>query len=264
MSNFIAQVLSTVPKSHSVTYSCRFTNKWSSESHPVNYPENAHWSAPVVAAHSRKYTMWKEDRLASDGVKIVAETGDPGTLQEEVGEARNKNEAGDVITGDVQYNSDQQEQILDDIAMTPWFNKLSSITMVGPSSDWYTGFYNMNPVDKSSKVWYESFEIATYPWDAGTDKGDDARVPIQQLTNNTVPVLAMALWSCTLTGNSSCVNNDNAMKGNGKNRKDCYWAGEENVHMRTTHCESYRYKRRHWKVWCPLACRECTEQNPSG
>mmetsp|Transcript_52644 Transcript_52644/g.58828 ORF Transcript_52644/g.58828 Transcript_52644/m.58828 type:complete len:86 (+) Transcript_52644:385-642(+) len=74
MSNFVNQVLSTVPASHSVTYSCKFNNMWSSENHPINYPGNdAHWSAPVLAAHSKKYKMWKPGKLASDGVKIVAE-----------------------------------------------------------------------------------------------------------------------------------------------------------------------------------------------
>eukprot|EP00751_Fragilariopsis_kerguelensis_P050566 CAMPEP_0171033500 /NCGR_PEP_ID=MMETSP0736-20130129/39037_1 /TAXON_ID=186038 /ORGANISM="Fragilariopsis kerguelensis, Strain L26-C5" /LENGTH=216 /DNA_ID=CAMNT_0011476483 /DNA_START=177 /DNA_END=823 /DNA_ORIENTATION=- len=215
MSNFIAQVLSTVPASHSVTYSCNFTNTWSNESHPVNYPENAHWSVPVVAAHGKKYTMWEPGERASFGVKKVAETGNPDKLQKVVGAAREDNKAGDIITGEIQYNSKQQEQTLPDIAVTPWFDMLSSITMIAPSPDWYTGFYDVKPVDPSSMVWYESFEIATYPWDAGTDEGDDfnssdqaedPHVPIQQLTEGVLlnpdkaEVLPMATWSCSLKG----------------------------------------------------------------
>jgi len=263
--------LSTVPASHSVTYSCKFTNMWSSENHPVNYPgNNAHWSPPVIAAHSKKYTMWKPGKLASEGVGIVAETGSPGTLQEEVGAAREDIKAGDVITGDIQFNSDQQEQTLPDIALTPWFDMMSSITMVAPSPDWYTGFYNVNPVDPKKMVWYKSFEIATYPWDAGTDVGDnfdsnnqaeDPRVPIQQLTEGVVlnpdkaEVLAMATWSCTLNDSSSCVNNDTAMKGP---EKLCNWVGDKDEKFIKKTCKK-EYLGRPYSVWCPLACKVCTE-----
>jgi len=275
MSNFVSQVLSTVPASHSVTYSCTFTNTWSSENHPFNYPGNdAHWSPPVVAAHGNKYTMWKPGELASNGVKIVAETGSPGTLKEEVGDAMQKNKAGDVINGKVQFNNKQQDQTLPDITLTPWFDMMSSITMIAPSPDWYSGFYNVNPVDQSSMVWYESFEIATYPWDAGTEEGDnfdlnnpaqDPRDPILQLTKETVPdngvllnldgteVLAMATWSCSLKGSSSCVNSDDAMKL--KTKKSCNWA-DKNNNKRGKRCQK-KYKGRPLSEWCPKACRVC-------
>jgi len=277
MSNFYSPVLSTVPASHSVTYSCKFTNKWSSESHPVNYPGNAHWSPPVVAAHGKKYTMWKPDELASDGVKIVAETGSPGTLKKEVGDAGMKNKAGDVITGKLQFINNKQEQTLPDIALTPWFDMMSSITMVAPSPDWYSGFYKVNPVDQSSMVWYESFEIVTYPWDAGTDKGDDygsnnlaqnPPVPILQLNKDTVPsngvllnsdgteVLPMATWSCTLKENSSsCVNSDKVMKG-GVAKKNCNWAGSKRKNKREKRCQK-KFKGRPLSDWCPKACKVC-------
>mmetsp|Transcript_50438 Transcript_50438/g.57114 ORF Transcript_50438/g.57114 Transcript_50438/m.57114 type:complete len:278 (-) Transcript_50438:233-1066(-) len=275
MSNFVNQVLSAVPASHSVTYSCTFTNTWSSENHPFNYPGSAHWSPPVIAAHGNKYTMWKPGEMASNGVKIVAETGSPGTLKVEVDDAMQENKAGDVINGGVQFNRDTQEQMLPDIALTPWFDMMSSITMVAPSPDWYTGFYNVKPVDPSSMVWYESFEIPTYPWDAGTDEGDDfnssnqaqdPRVPILQLTKNTVPengvllnpekteVLPMATWSCSLKGSSSCNNYDNVMKG--KTNKNCNWVDKNKKKKREKRCQK-KYKGLPLSEWCPKACRVC-------
>jgi len=281
MSSVIAQpVSSTVPASHSVTYSCKFTNTWSSETHPVNYPNNAHWSPPVIAAHGNKYTMWKPGNRASKGVKIVAETGSTGTLKKKIGVAMEKNKAGDVITGKLQFNSDTQEQTLPDIALTPWFDMMSSITMVAPSPDWYTGFYNVNPVgpiDQNSITWYKSFDIVTYPWDAGTDEGDDyvssnqkqkPRVPILQLTEDTVPedgvllnpekmeVLPMARWSCTLKDSSSCVDYDKVIMERKANR-DCTWAGAgENENKRKKRCQK-KYRGRSVSDWCPKACNVC-------
>jgi hypothetical protein len=47
---------------------------------------------------------------------------------------------------------------------------LSSIVMLAPSPDWFTGFTNFKPV-ADGDVWYESFTIDTFPFDAGTDSG---------------------------------------------------------------------------------------------
>ena len=97
---------------------------------------------------------------------------------------------------------------------------LSTITMAAPSPDWFTGIYNFSPIHPELNVWYESFEIATYPFDAGTELGDtyslnnspqEPHIPIFQLTNETIPgdngilldesetvVRPMALWNCTI------------------------------------------------------------------
>lgn len=95
---------------------------------------------------------------------------------------------------------------------------ISSITMSAPSPDWYSGFYDFQPIADSG-MWYDSFVIQTYPWDAGTDAGstylsDDMPIDpplwIYQLTATTVPtsgvflnpegdtVLPVATWSCTV------------------------------------------------------------------
>ena len=70
---FLSQVPSTVPTSNTVTYSCTMNNNWSAENHPINYPFNAHWSPPIIAAHGKKYNIWQPDNLATEGVKNVAE-----------------------------------------------------------------------------------------------------------------------------------------------------------------------------------------------
>merc|ERR1712013_177640 len=57
---------------------------------------------------------------------------------------------------------------------------LSSITMVAPSPDWFTGFYDVRPVQDG--MWLDSFSVLTHPWDAGTDSGD-TYVSANQATN---------------------------------------------------------------------------------
>ena len=69
-------VSSNVPTSQSVAYSCVLTNKWSMATHPVDYADisdSAHWSSPVLVAHSSSYELWSPGKLASLGVENVAE-----------------------------------------------------------------------------------------------------------------------------------------------------------------------------------------------
>lgn len=48
---------------------------------------------------------------------------------------------------------------------------LNAIAGIFPSPDWFTGFYLFDTVDEYDRTYWERFTIRTYPWDAGTDKG---------------------------------------------------------------------------------------------
>lgn len=290
MSNFLSQIPSTVPSMHTVTYSCTFTNNWSEENHPFNYPDDAHWSPPVIATHSRRYMMWEPNTLATEGVELVAETGATSTLLREIETAQEEGFGGDWVEGDATFNDSTQSQTFDDITLSPVFNRMSSITMIAPSPDWYTGFYNIKPVDESSDFWLESFEVETYPWDAGTEKGNDfsgsnsaenPHVPIFQLTKDTVPnngvllnsegteVLPMATWSCTLTSNS-CLDHVGVMFEESSDQ-DCAWVGntgnsgsrrlKNNKKSKSTNgnrcSRDKKFRRERISDWCPNACGKC-------
>lgn len=238
--DFISLVPSTVlADQNSATYSCTLTNLWSANKHPVGYDSSvansAHWSPPVLATHGEDYEIWAPKAMASPGVEGVAETGSTPRLQNEIEAAQADGIAGEFVIGNNQFNADDSPQIFEDIQLTPNFPFLSTISMVAPSPDWFTGIYNFSPVDEEPNtdnvVWYESFGIATYPWDAGTEVGDtysinnSPQVPqlaISQLTPETVPengilldasgteVLPMALWSCILQSTTPfVVSNDN-------------------------------------------------------
>eukprot|EP00548_Thalassiothrix_antarctica_P006805 CAMPEP_0194138202 /NCGR_PEP_ID=MMETSP0152-20130528/8053_1 /TAXON_ID=1049557 /ORGANISM="Thalassiothrix antarctica, Strain L6-D1" /LENGTH=366 /DNA_ID=CAMNT_0038835595 /DNA_START=21 /DNA_END=1117 /DNA_ORIENTATION=- len=207
---------SSVPSTETVSYVCDFQNNWSGVNHPRNYPSNAHWSPPVLTAHSDGYSMWREGGMATEGVEIVAETGSPNTLLNEISASSS---VENVIVGDVIFNSEIQMQTFDSITMTPTSPYLSAITMIAPSPDWFTGFYDVNAINADTQTWYSEFTVTTYPWDAGTEEGDtfnpnnDATDPqgsISRLDVNTVPstgvllnamqddVLPMATWTCRL------------------------------------------------------------------
>jgi len=220
-------IVSTTPSTSSATtstvcYSCTFDNNWSGSNHPVNYPSsNAHWSPPVLAAHSSAYSMWKEGGTATDGIELVAETGGFGALVDEIEDAIPK---PNFVVGNAMFNKDTQSQTFASISMDPTNKYLSTITMIAPSPDWFSGFYDFRPIDESTN-WYSKFVIDTYPWDAGTEEGDtfsgdndatDPKEPIVRLTVDTVPsngvflnsdkdeVLPMGRWTCSLEADNTC------------------------------------------------------------
>jgi Spondin_N len=121
------------------------------------------------------------------------------------------------VIGQDQFNSADPPQTFDDITLTPDFPLLSTISMMAPSPDWFSGIFDVNPAVDG--VWLEEFSISTYPFDAGTEMGttysitNPASTPrsvIYPLVASTVPqngilldptgtkVLPVAMWSCTL------------------------------------------------------------------
>ena len=99
------------------------------------------------------------------------------------------------MIGNNQFNSIDPPQLLESISLSPDFPYLSTISMAGPSPDWFSGIYNFNPMDTAQDYWYQSFKTATYPWDAGTEQGETYSTinepgtphhPILQLTKDTV------------------------------------------------------------------------------
>ena len=147
--------------------------------------------------------------------------------------------------------------------------------MAGPSPDWFTGMYNFNPIDQNSQFWYGTFEIATYPWDAGTEKGstysinnnsENPHVPIIQLTKDTVPdngilldptreeVLPMAVWTCDLVASTAPACSDSKeLQFKDRKRKNCNWVARRKSKKR---CRK-KWEGRFLSEWCPDTCEEC-------
>jgi len=215
--------VSTVPITESATYSCTLTNTWSGSRHPVDYANvasMAHWSPPVLLAHNKHVDLWSPGDFASPGIENVAETGSTPALQSEIEVLQTKGLAGEMVIGSGQFNAVDPPQVLDPITLSPNFPYLSTISMVAPSPDWFSGIESFSPRGPGG-YWFQTFEIATYPFDAGTEQGttytinNDAESPhgpIYQLTKDTVPesgilldptgttVLPVATWSCALVG----------------------------------------------------------------
>jgi len=219
--DIVSSQTSSIPISDMAEYSCIFQNQWSGVRHPNLYPADAHWSPPVLAAHNENYQKWAPGGTATSGVEIVAESGNRFTLEGELSAAIP--DTGDVVNGFTTFNRQQQMQTLPTLSMDSNHLYMSSISMVAPSPDWFTGFYNFLVMDTGTNTWLSSFVLATYPFDAGTETGDRYQFsnpeesPQQVIEEFTVDnarstgvfvsrdgstVLPVALWECTLLNSS--------------------------------------------------------------
>lgn len=125
----VSKKLSLVASTETVDYTCVFQNNWSAVNHPNFYPGSAHWSPPILAAHSAEYTMWEEGGVSSSGVESVAETGGTSSL---INELDTSSEVGARETGSTTFNNQVQMQSFDTLEMTPATTFLSTITMIAP------------------------------------------------------------------------------------------------------------------------------------
>lgn len=157
--------------------------------------------------------MWKIGEMATAGTRLVAEAGHNGWIERE---AKLKGFLG-VVEGIVQYRSVSNRHTLPTVKATASQPLLSTITMVAPSPDWFTGLSDFDMRSPQSNTWYKKVVVDTYPYSSGTDAGAtynadnlprNPYVPIFQLTPKYRPntfldeagekVLPLARWECTL------------------------------------------------------------------
>ena len=63
-------------------------------------------------------------------------------------------------------------ETLSDRSLTTEFPRVTLTTMIAPSHDWFVGVSGLLLLDDSG-LWLRSREVDLYPWDAGTEEGDD-------------------------------------------------------------------------------------------
>jgi len=220
----IRTIDSSVSSSTDAQYNCKFENQWTRERHPTKFPRSAvHWTRQLLASHPSTYTMWKEGTLASLAVRQMAEGGGTTQLIRDL-----EDRAGDDHDYEVGYSKygsvvDAIMQFANPLTVTSANRYVSVIAKMAPSPDWFSGFHDFNAVNEEKGTWYSEFIIETYPYDAGTEDGDDYDVvnaptippqPVTQITSennalgiftktNGEDVVPVAKYTCQLNTYSS-------------------------------------------------------------
>ncbi len=149
------------------TYTVTFAATWSSVSHPVDFPSNAHFSGLIGATHDDQIVFWGEDSLASPGIQNMAETGGKNPLGLEVDTAIAAGTARFKLSGGGIGVSPGQVEL--EFTISEEHPLVSLVSMIAPSPDWFVGVAGLPLRDANG--WIDSLTVDLYGWDAGTDDG---------------------------------------------------------------------------------------------
>lgn len=154
------------------TYRITFTTNFTDTTHPTDYPANASFGRVFLAAHSPGSSIFTLGGVASDGLKKYAEDGDLADLVAEHSGGEDNNTMN-IITGGSSVGT--STTITYDINVTPTTTRISFVSKISPSPDWFVGVSSFDLVIGNELV--ESASVRLYPLDAGSDSGTTYESP---------------------------------------------------------------------------------------
>ncbi len=149
------------------TYEVTFQGNWTSESTPGGVVGGAHFTTLIGAVHSDDVTFWRPGGRASPGVEEVAETGGTSRFRSELDASPH---AATVISEGVASGGTGSATFSIDV--TTDHPLVTLLSMIGPSPDWFVGISGRSLLDASDQ-WEPRVEIDLFPYDAGTEEGDE-------------------------------------------------------------------------------------------
>lgn len=154
------------------TYRVTFTTNFTETTHPTDYPDTASFGKVFLAAHSASQNIFIMGNVASEGLKLYAEDGDLSTLL-------NEHSGGDddtamtIFTGS--SNVGTSTTVTFDVNVTPARTRISFVSKISPSPDWFVGVPSINLVNGNELI--ESASYRLFPLDAGSDSGASYESP---------------------------------------------------------------------------------------
>ncbi len=167
------------------TYRVTFEATWSQQTHPHpdgadHFPANAHWSPLVGGVHNDQVTFWAIGALASTGIERMAEQGATQPLLEEI-RATGSNAYATLLGPGI--GDSPGSASIPHFTATLDYPRVTLVTMIAPSPDWFTGVAGLSLVDANGQ-WINQLAVPVYPYDAGSDDGPDYTAPDQEPTTH--------------------------------------------------------------------------------
>ena len=156
------------PFASTATYSTIFQGEWQASDHDGELPDNAHFSRLIGGVHNADASFLAPGEAASAGVESMAETGATATLRDEVDAESN---VLAVLAGTTD-NIGPTETRRFNVELDTDHPRVTLLTMIAPSHDWFVGVGGLPLTDEAGR-WRGSHTVDLYPWDAGTEVGDD-------------------------------------------------------------------------------------------
>lgn len=155
------------PTAATARYSVTFDSSWRRETHPDDFPADAHYSRLVGGTHSSRVRFWASGAPSSAGIQAMAERGRTSPLDAEVQAAVAAGTAGALILADALDRTPGVAGAAFEIGRD--HPLVTLVTMVAPSPDWFVGVDGLSLVEDGD--WVAERQVTLYPWDAGTDSG---------------------------------------------------------------------------------------------
>lgn len=149
-----------------VEYEIRFQNRWSAQTHPVDYPQDAYFTPFISYSHKQDAKLFNIGLIATDGLKQYAETGIVSKITEEIDIIRGGGRALDRDMGfEVYYFQTSTVRL----GFSDESHYLSLLSHIAPSPDWFIAIdqFDMSP----NGEWVDSLVVYPEAYDAGTDNG---------------------------------------------------------------------------------------------
>lgn len=159
-------------------YRMTFIAEWSDTSHPIDYPNNAHFAPLVGNTHQNSGFIWREQQISSDAMKDMAEVGNNFPLRDQIANLINNGNAEYTVIAD---SNQPTASIQIEFEVSESHPLFSIVGMIAPSPDWFVGVSGLDL--RQAGEWQESFSVDLFPYDAGTDSGTTFESP----NSSTVP-----------------------------------------------------------------------------
>ena len=153
----------------SVSYDVTFTGTWTTDVTPAGMPDGAHFSPLIGGVHNAAVAFLEAGGMATPGVESMAERGRTATLAKEI-EAAGANTLGVLRKED--GSGATGSSTFDAVTVTADHPRITLLSMIAPSPDWFVGVSGLSLLDASG-AWVETLTLELFPWDAGTEEGDE-------------------------------------------------------------------------------------------
>ena len=157
----------------SARYTITFKGNWTTEVTPDGVPSGAHFSPLIGGVHGAGVTFLVRGGAASAGIESMAEVGQTSQLRSEVNAAINASPATALAVLSRSGNiGPTASKTLSNVTLTTDHPRVTLLTMIAPSHDWFVGVSGM-PLLNEQGEWLGWVRVFLYPWDAGSEEGDD-------------------------------------------------------------------------------------------
>ena len=153
----------------SATYTITFTGAWTAEATPGGVSDGAHFSPLIGGVHNADVAFLEAGGQATPGIESMAERGRTATLTEEI-QAAGPN-ALSVLRKDSGPGATASDTF-EAVTVTADHPRITLLSMIAPSPDWFVGVFGLSLLDAEGN-WADALTVNLYPWDAGTEEGDD-------------------------------------------------------------------------------------------